>query len=270
MFIIKAWNAERKCQVEIKKYKRIPFETLVNARDLGGFAAAGGKITKYGVFVRSDCPIGISENDKKYLKDYGITLSLDLRGADEAEAQPSGMKGLDWHTYKHCPILKEDSTPHSIIKGGGPPKPREGNFDLGDSYIEILESAKSWVKQVFELCANWDGGVLYHCFIGKDRAGLLTALLLGACGVSDTDIMMDYSASMSCLRPKYNKMNIDFLPKKRGRPDYCWGFFGSVPESMEAVLFHLKEKYGGVTGYLLDCGVAQESINKLQAKLLED
>jgi protein tyrosine/serine phosphatase len=57
--------------------------------------------------------------------------------------------------------------------------------------------------------------VLYHCFIGKDRAGLLTALLLGACGVSDTDIMMDYSASMSCLRPKYNKMNIDFLPKKR-------------------------------------------------------
>jgi protein-tyrosine phosphatase len=256
--------------MNIKNYKRIPMETLVNARDLGGYPASGGKMTKYGLIIRSDCPIGISENDKKLLRDYGITLSIDLRGGDEAEAQPSGLKGLDWHTYRHLPIIKPDNSPHRIIEGERPAAPREGNFDLGDSYIDIVETAKLWVKQVFELCAAWEEGLMFHCFIGKDRAGIIAALLLGACGVCDTDIMMDYGASMSCLRPKFNQMNTDFIPKKRGRPDYSWGFFGSVPESMEALLFHLREKYGGVTEYLKNCGVIEDSIIKLKTKLLED
>jgi protein-tyrosine phosphatase len=247
-------------------------ETLVNVRDLGGFAAMDGKISRYGVFLRTDCPLNISEKDIRALKDYGITLSIDLRGKDEVTFAPSGLNGLEEHTYIHCPILAEQTVMKTYQEKNSPaaPPPPEGNFDLGDSYIEIAETAQPWVKQVFELCAGWDGSVMYHCFIGKDRAGIITALLLGACGVCDTDILMDYSASMSCLRPRYNSMNPGILPQKRGRPDYSWGFFGSVPESMEALLYHLNEKYGGVTGYLNACGVADETITKLRGKLLED
>ena len=80
------------------KYKRIPFETIVNARDLGGFATKDGRITRYGVVMRTDCPIGVSEKDKEFLKKYNVTLSIDLRGKDETISTPSGMKGLDWHT----------------------------------------------------------------------------------------------------------------------------------------------------------------------------
>jgi protein-tyrosine phosphatase len=111
---------------------------------------------------------------------------------------------------------------------------------------------------------------MFHCFIGKDRAGTIAALILGAAGVCDTDIMMDYSASMSCLRPKYMKMGTDFLPKKGGRPDFSWGFFGSVPETIETALCHLNEKYGGVVGYLKDAGVSDETIQKLRDKFIED
>jgi protein-tyrosine phosphatase len=257
----------------VVKYKRIPFETLVNARDLGGYAAMDGKILKYGLFLRSDCPIGISENDIRFIKDYGITLSLDLRGSHEVLTAPSGLIGTDGLTYIHCPIPMEEPTlraDQENITPKVPAVPTEDNFDLGDSYIEIAEKNKPWSKRVFETCAEWSGGILYHCFIGKDRVGIITALLLGACGVGDTDIMMDYSASMSCLRPKYNTMQLDFLPKKRGRPDFSWGFFGSVPESMEALLCHFNEKYGGVQGYLKDCGVADETIALLRGKLLED
>jgi protein-tyrosine phosphatase len=257
----------------VTKYKRIPMETLVNVRDLGGFAAMDGKITKYGILLRTDCPIGISDKDIRFLKDYGITLSIDLRSIDEVQSAPSGMKDIAGHTYIHCPVSEGQSVlqsnPDTRIPKT-PPSPAEGNFDMGDSYIEMAETAKPWAKRVFEHCADWEGGMMYHCFIGKDRVGVITALLLGACGVSDTDIMMDYSASTSCLRPKYNSMQLDFLPQKRGRPDYSWGFFGSVPESMEALLCHLNEKYGGVTGYLKNCGVSDESITKLRAKLLED
>jgi protein-tyrosine phosphatase len=245
-------------------------ETLVNVRDLGGYAAPEGKIVRYGLFLRAECPVGLSEKDLRFLKEYGITLSLDLRGADEAKALPSSLKEAPGHTYIHCPISQEPA----ILHGDGeapstmPPPPPE-NFDLGDSYIDIAETAKTWVKRVFELCADWDGGVLFHCFVGKDRAGIIAAMLLGACGVADTDILMDYSASMSCLRPKYDRMVSDFLPRKRGRPDYSWGFYGSVPETMEALLYHLNEKYGGITAYLKACGISGDTIEKLRGKLLE-
>jgi len=256
-------------------YKRIPMETLVNTRDLGGYAAGPGKVTKYGVFIRTDCPIGISERDKEFLLSRGVTLSIDLRGMDEVESTPSGMKDVPGHTYIHCPISEE----HRIIKSGDgeeaaapPPPPPElpPDYDLGDSYVEMLEMGKPWAKKVIELLANWDGAAMFHCFIGKDRAGLIAALVLGAAGVCDTDILMDYSASMSCLRPKYLKMGADFLPQKRGRPNFSWAFFGSVPESMEAALCHMNEKYGGVPGYLKSAGVSEEALTKLRAKFVED
>ena len=255
------------------KYKRLPLETMVNTRDLGGYATQDGKITKYGVFLRTDCPIDISEHDKQYIIDYGITLSIDLRGVDEVEKTPSSFVNVPGHTYRHMPISEE----HRIIRGEGakppepPQPPKDGhNFDMGDAYIGILEESKDWARKVITLCAEWEGGVMFHCFIGKDRAGTIAGLLLGAVGVGMTDIMMDYSASMSCLRPKYDKMGASFLPQKRGRPDYSWGFFGSVPESMEAVWYYLQEKYGGYTGYLKACGVTDETLQKLRDKFLED
>lgn len=255
-------------------YKRIPMETLVNTRDLGGLSAGSGKVTKYGVFVRSDCPIGISEKDKALLLRYGITLSIDLRGSDEVQSTPSGMANTPGHTYIHCPISEE----HRIIKSNdeppkappAPPAAMPADFDLGDSYIGMLKEGMPWAKKVIELCANWDGAVMYHCFIGKDRAGIITALLLGAVGVCDTDIMMDYSASMSCLRPKYLKMGADHLPQKRGRPNFSWAFFGSIPESMEAALCYMNETYGGVPGYLKAAGISDETLAKLKAKFVED
>ena len=253
-------------------YKRIPLETLVNTRDMGGFPAGPGKVTKYGVFVRTDCPIGISENDKQYLLKYGVTLSVDLRGVNEQKATPSGMNGVPGHTYVHCPITEE----HEIIKSGpdgkrAPLAAPGPDFDLADSYIEMLETGKPWAKKVIELLTNWDGVAMFHCYIGKDRAGLIAALLLGAVGVCDTDIMMDYSASMSCLRPKYEKMTKMHVPiGKRGRPNYSWAFFGSVPETMETAICHMKENYGGIVGYLKAAGVSDETLEKLRAKFVED
>ena len=255
------------------KYKRLPLDKLVNTRDLGGYAVSGGKITRYGVFLRTDCPVEASERDIQFLKDYGVTLSIDLRGNDEVERTPSVMKSVPGHTYVHLPINED----HKIIKSDGtektgpkPNSPLPADFDLGDTYVGFLEEGHEWVRKVITLCANQPGCTMFHCFIGKDRAGLIAALILAAVGVCDTDILMDYSASMSCLRPKYNAMNSDHLPQKRGRPNYSWAFFGSVPESMETALCYLKEKYGGVVPFLLECGVKEEDIQRLRDKLLED
>lgn len=255
------------------KYKRLPLDKLVNTRDLGGYAVGKDKITKYGVFLRTDCPVEATEQDIQYLKDYGVTLSIDLRGSDEVEKTPSALKDVPGHRYIHIPINED----HKIIKsndaekkGPRPMAPLPADFDLGTTYISFLEEGHEWVRKVITLCAEQPGCTMFHCFIGKDRAGIIAALILGAVGVCDTDILMDYSASMSCLRPKYSNMAPDHLPKKSGRPDYSWAFFGSVPESMETALLYLKEKYGGVVPFLLACSVKEETVQALKDKLLED
>ncbi len=140
---------------------------------------------------------------------------------------------------------------------------------LGDSYIDIAENAKSWVKQVIELCAYWDGGVIYHCFLGKDRAGINFSTASWRLRRLRYGYNHGLLPSMICLRRKYESMNPEFLPKNPRASDYKWGFFGSVPESMDALLCHLTERYGGVAGYLIDCGVSAKAVDALRYKLLE-
>ena len=76
-------------------FKRLPLEGLVNARDLGGFPTKDGRVTKYGVFVRSEVPKALTENDISFLRRYGVSLSLDFRGTQEIKNLPSALSSLE-------------------------------------------------------------------------------------------------------------------------------------------------------------------------------
>ncbi len=269
-------------------YKRLPLDGLVNARDLGGFPTDDGRITKYGVFVRSEVPKELSARDMAFLKAYGINLSLDLRSMAEAKAVPSALSNVDGITYISCPMMNEETAKASKkeeeggydneraaskAKGGSAPPQSDKNFwdiDWVPVYAHILETGKDWVRRVFTVAAEWEGGIHYHCFTGKDRTGIFTALLLGACGVDDRDIMWDYSLSMTCLRPFYERMETGILfTREDGSPDFSRGFYRTAPETMEAVLLYLQDRYGGVVGYIEGCGVSGETVSRLRSKLTE-
>ena len=81
------------------KTKRLPLEGLCNARDLGGFPALGG-YTRFGVYVRSEVPRDLTEKDLAFLRAYGVTTSLDLRGPKESEDTPSRLKGAAGIDYR--------------------------------------------------------------------------------------------------------------------------------------------------------------------------
>jgi protein-tyrosine phosphatase len=262
-------------------YKRLPLDGLVNARDLGGFPTTDGRITKYGVFVRSEVPKELSENDLQFLKDYGITLSLDLRSASEAKTLPSVFSALDWVTYHPCPMMNEDTAKASkkeheeTDKNPNPVPPPNADksfwdIDWAPVYIHILETGCEWVRRIITTTAEWEGGIHYHCFTGKDRTGIFTALLLGLCNVDIRDIMWDYSLSQTCLRPFYEKMDTGILfTKEDGSPDFTRGFYRTAPDTMETVLRHLIDKYGSVTDYIRFCGVSEDLILKLRDKMTE-
>ncbi len=243
---------------------------------MGGFPTKDGRVTKYGVFVRSEVPKALTENDISFLRRYGVSLSLDFRGTQEIKNLPSALSNLEDIKYLPCPMMNEDAAKASKREAQAPPPPTDSkNFwDINwvPVYTSILEAGKDWVKRIITLAAEWEGGVHYHCFTGKDRTGIFTALLLGLCGVDYNDIMWDYSLSMTCLRPFYEKMDTGILFTKEDGARTLQGAFNAPHRRLWARFCPISIKnYGGVEGYVKACGVEDEVIiKKLRDKLTEE
>ena len=140
-------------------------------------------------------------------------------------------------------------------------------FFWGDEYVRMLEDNRPWAKECAEFLAAAEGTVLFHCFTGKDRTGILAALILGVCGVSPEDIAADYRVSQIYLRPVYRWMreNIpDFAARKENAP-----FFSTAGENILAVCDHLENEYGGAERFLRECGVGADTLDALRRRMIK-
>lgn len=229
----------------MKIYKRIPLSDTLNFRDLGGYAAMDGKTTKWNVFFRSACPDSLTERDVKLLKELGITAVIDFRGGGNVDETQNGYSSIK--DFKH----------YNLPLGGGVPPKTVAECPY--SYLEIADSPN--MRKVFEIFAENDGAVLFHCFAGKDRTGVVAALLQLLAGVSDTDIVADYTLSYAYF---LSRIRMDF-----SRFDAEADVFRPLPEHMEGFLRVFREKYGDVQNYLLTIGLSQAQIDKLRKKLVD-
>ena len=191
-----------------------------------------------------------------FLRDYGITTTVDFRGDREVTAEPSQLAEAGWLRYVRCPTFNEQVAFATRRSGGGGP-PVTSFVDWGVKYVEMAEDCKPWVKSALELFDGSSGAVLFNCTTGKDRTGMISALLLGLAGVSDEDIVADYCVSEVYLASVYTRL-IDAFRKHW--PDMPVSvkdpFFKTAPENMASLLVHLNAAYGGIPGYLEACGVA--------------
>ena len=249
------------------EYRRLPLEGLVNARELGGYVGEGGRVTRYGSFVRSEVPNALTEKDLEFLKDYGVRLSVDFRGRHETERMPSMLNGPKWLEYENIPTYNKQVAQGAGVKND---RPFENWWTL---YIKMCDRGRDWVRAVFEAFAKADGCVIYNCTTGKDRTGIITALLLGLCGVAEEDIIADYAMSQVYMRKKYLELFHKMPPLKDGyvkdaHVDVDSPFYKTAPENMRVLLEHFKDGYGGVIGYLRSCQIDSDVLDKLKCKLL--
>jgi len=245
------------------EYRRLPLTGLTNARELGGWNTPYG-LTKYGVFLRTEVPVNVTEEDKRFLRDYGVTMNIDLRSSSELESMPDPLRDEDWLEYVHISMLDKRAN-----NGGADAAARrttEESFSWGKTYVRMVEDSREWTKNVMEAIARAEGVVMYHCTTGKDRTGIVSAMLLGLCGVSEDDILADYCVSEVYLDWIYTR-----LRKKMNLPEggeEIEPFFKTAPLNMRILLAHWKENYGGVVGFLKDCGVTDECIEKIRRRML--
>ena len=244
--------------------RHLDIEGAYNIRDLGGYPSAEGGRTRWGVLLRADGLQGLPVRSQAALIDYGIRTVIDLRRSDAIQVAPNPFFGSEEVTYYHQNLM-----------GDAPLDQTEESADPADVVERNLEMYKSWLDkrpaQFYETLATLAQPdarpALFHCATGKDRTGVVSALLLGLAGVPEETIVDDYALSAR------------FLVRRRldARPElvdsgYTWRDYQREvcpPEIMLRVLDHLKERYDGVEGYARTTGLSSEQIDTLQSALVE-
>lgn len=167
-----------------------------NFRDLGGIKIANGQILPTRKYFRGKSLFGLKEKDIKCLvQDYGLKTVIDLRTAQERDEKPNPqVPGL---TFINMPIFNEATagiTKEYGTKKLGALKKMTSMADLYRSMAEEdewLDNLAAVVNKILSLKED-QLPVLFHCSVGKDRTGIITALLLYYFGASEEDIIKDY------------------------------------------------------------------------------
>ena len=200
----------------MRYYKRLPLRGMSNCRDLGGYPSKFGRVTSFGVFLRSEAPVKLPPEDVEFLKAYGVKKSLDFRGEESLRDFPSSLD-IEGIEYIKMPMFgRADAL--GFEKNGKDPS--EGFTGWGKNYVRWIETYKGWVRDVFRELSDCDGIVQFNCNAGKDRTGIISALLLSLCGVELSDIAFDYCVSRAMLKPRFNVLADqwgDYLKDKSGR-----------------------------------------------------
>jgi protein-tyrosine phosphatase len=244
---------------EVPWIRRLTWEDCVNARDLGGYPSANGRETRWGAVVRSDDLSSLTEAGRKALRDYGIRSIIDLRMPDEAEQHPNPFAEPGDHGVTYTNV--------SFIDPAVPP-PDEFTT-LANGYAGMLERFQPAVCEIMRTIAKApEGGVLVHCHAGKDRTGLVSALLLELAGVDRKTVGADYALSEECLRPRVEEWLENSPPDERAEREKELSKYSPRAEVMVEVLDRLDQRYGAIESYLLQAGVAPQEIARLREKLL--
>ena len=232
--------------------RRLDWPDCQNTRDLGGLPRRGG-VTRPRVLIRSDHLGQLNAAGVEAMKAYGVTTVLDLRSAGETVTRPSPFADGAPVRYVHRELIDDLNMTHI-----------GDSQDMFERYLFIVDRRPAAFRAAFEAVAEADGTVLFHCFAGKDRTGLVAAMLLELAGVADADIAADYGETDLQLARQYAAWIEEAPPERR---EAYRSELRCPPGRILGVLDHLRRGWGGVAGYLEAAGATPATIDALSARL---
>ncbi|MFF2108353.1 tyrosine-protein phosphatase [Rhodococcus koreensis] len=238
-------------------HRRLILNGTYNFRDLGGFAAADGAITRWNKLFRSDALHRLDDAARVALRERSLALVIDLREQQELDEAPSALTGVG-HRVLHLPVYEGTLDLDNV------------NFDLAVVYREMVgRYGARLTRAVRAIAASGDDPTIVHCTAGKDRTGIVVALTLAAVGVDKRDIVADYAMTEILLAGDWTAMMIEKM-RTRGLPD---GIDHHVINASPAALMHatlesITHSHGGVREYLLAHGMTAAELDDLRTALV--
>lgn len=236
--------------------RHIQVEGGYNIRDLGGYPTRDGRITLERRLVRAGNLHQLTLQGQTDLLSYGIRTIIDLRHVSELENEPDVFAAGENVRYFHLSYAPDTFDPEPA------------DLTLSDLYCRSLGAYQTNIAAILTAIAEAEPGVLYHCAVGKDRTGMISALLLGLAGVPADVIAEDYAETtrhIGALVERWRAWTVE----NGGDLKLFEQVVSSNASTMLTTLEYIENQYGGIAQYLLSCGVTTQQLDRLQALLLD-
>lgn len=241
-----------------RQSRHIPFERLHNFRDLGGYPTGDGRSVRWGRLYRSDSLAKLAGDDWERFLGLGIGTVVDLRYPWEIEARGRVPEDASFAYHN----LSIEHRPYDQPSLGT--EVEVGPF-LAERYLEVADDGVAELRQALGVIAAADGPVVFHCASGKDRTGLLAALVLLLLGVSEADAVEDFALTELAT----GRLLADWRAA-HGDREPTWPGYGRAPaEVMTLFLAALARRHGSVRDYAANAlGVDEALTEALRERLL--
>jgi len=246
--------------------RALTWDGCFNVRDLGGLETASGGRTRHGMVVRADNVRSLTEAGWQAALDHGVGRIVDLRFEGEVPGEPDAHEAVEV-------LVLPLRTGHDPEAARAFEQALLGADDLAPvfaaGYISMLEELSERIGRAVAAIADApaEEAVVVHCFAGKDRTGIVVALLLSLAGVPDEVIAADYAAS----DPGVELLSTPWFDAARDETELeiRRRVSTSPYATMLDVLAWLHESAGGAAEYLRSAGVTGAQLDRLRARLVE-
>ena len=245
--------------------RHLSFDTVFNFRDLGGYHGLDGQVTKWRTLFRADGLHRMGDEELAVFANLGIRTVVDLRTPGELEERGVFSAADVGAGYHHLPVL-------DVIWDAGTVNTEESAVDfLAQRYLEMLDVGQGALGGALALAADPESlPLVFHCAAGKDRTGVLAAIVLSLLGVEDEVIAHDYSLSGIGMRRFRDWFAKTFPDRVEAMADQPAAFMDAPAEAMQRFLASLQERHGSVDAYVAGIGVPDDVVRDLRANLLTD
>lgn len=250
-----------------------------NTRPVGGFRTVDGRTMRQGMLYRAEVlgPLGsgaesvwTDEHADAY-RGMGLQLVVDLRSDREILNTPTAWADGTGARLHQAPIPEgvegSDTDFMGMLLDGLITS--FNDEQLGQWYADLVDRRADVIGSVVrELAAADNFPALIHCQQGKDRTGIVIAIILEALGVPRDEVVHDYTLT-SQFRPGRAEKNVDLIEKLGLQIDDIRTFWEAPKRTMEITLEHLDSEYGGAVGYLVGAGgVTVDEVGRFRSQLL--
>lgn len=241
--------------------RHIAIKGTHNIRDLGGYVTAQGTRVPARRFLRADCLHRLAPGGTETLIDEGLSGVIDLRTRQEVAKAPSLFDGVEGVAYSNIPLF-DTLSPEALSAVH-----LQDTHPLVPFYIAALDTRGVAIKNILTAIARVNqGAALFNCTAGKDRTGIIAALLLGLAGVSDADIVEDYALTEQMIPD----LVAEFLSISRaagGDVESYATLLQSPADTMEKTLQHIKTQHGSIRKYVDGLGFERTDLFRLIDRL---
>ncbi len=239
----------------------------VNLRDLGGIPIDGG-VLRTGLAIRTDDLAYVTDQIAEQLTADGLTAIIDLRSPREVAATGRGPLARFPVAYHQLPLIA------NVADSMAANTPTLGHEAMGQMYVRMVEGAAPHLVTALNVIAHTPGTTAFHCAAGRDRTGVLAAMLLLTLGASDDDIAADYArtgdnmvAILARINPVMGAM-WKALGVDHEAQDIAALLDGSMEVSIRLLLAVLRERHGDALHPLRAAGLSNDTIGRLRQRAL--